>query len=116
MKGGREVTFQGVCSYSNKSMRSSLSSSAQLAWYLRRSNLDVFLVGMVGEGERGEDKGRERGEKKDAHSLACLGMDSLVHEKRQQLGAQLVAHNCLELTRHLHHKLVHCEQYIQGYL
>ena len=63
----------GVCSYSNKNMRSSLSSSAQLAWYVRRSNLGVFLVGMVREGERGEDKGRERGEKKDTHSLACPG-------------------------------------------
>ena len=56
-------------------MRSSLSSSEQLAWYLRRSDLDVFLVGMVRERERerGEDKGRERGEKKDTHSLACPG-------------------------------------------
>ena len=47
MKGGDEgrergrergyLPGLGVCSYSNKNMRSSLSSSAQLAWYLRRS-------------------------------------------------------------------------------
>ena len=66
------------------------------------------------EGERGEDKGRERGEKKDTHSLACP--DSLVYKKRHQLGAWLVAQHRLELTCHLLHKLVHCEQYVRGYL
>ena len=80
MKGGDEgrergrergyLPGLGVCSYSNKNMRSSLSSSAQLAWYLRRSKC---IFGRDGEGERGEDKGRERGEKKDTHSLACPG-------------------------------------------
>ena len=62
-KEGREVTFQDwASSHIQTNMRSSVSSSAQLASYLRRSNLDAFLVGMVREGERGKDKGRERRE------------------------------------------------------
>ena len=52
-------------------MLSSLSSSAQLAWYLRRSNHDVFLVGMVRERE--EDKGRERREERYTFSSMPWG-------------------------------------------
>ena len=59
----------GVCSYSNKNMHSSFTSSAQLAWYLLRSNLDVFLVGMVREREREKRIKGGREERRRIHIL-----------------------------------------------
>ena len=70
---GREIGERGylpglgVYSYSNKNMHSSLSSSAQLAWYLGGPNLDVSLVGIVREREERIKGGRE--ERRRMHIL-----------------------------------------------